>query len=74
MHGFHFLVWFLCVKSIRDTQCGYKLFTRDTAILLFSNLHVERWYVSGPFPAILGKGPWPKLGKNVRLNIKIGRN
>ena len=26
------------------------------------------------FPAILGKSPWPKLGKNDRLNIKIGRN
>ena len=29
---------------------------------------------SGLFPAILGKGPWPRLGKNNRLNIKIGRN
>ena len=29
---------------------------------------------AGPFPAILGKGPWPKLGKNDRLNIKIGSN
>ena len=28
----------------------------------------------GPFPAILGIGPWPKLGKNDRLYIKIGRN
>ena len=24
---------------------------------------------TGLFPAILGKGPWPKLGKNDRLNI-----
>ena len=31
-------------------------------------------YYPGPFPAILGKGPWPKLGKNNQLNIKIGRN
>ena len=30
--------------------------------------------LSGPFPAIFGKGPWPKLGKNNRLNIKFGRN
>ena len=29
---------------------------------------------SGLFPAILGKGPWPKLGKNDRLNIKFWRN
>ena len=27
----------------------------------------------GLFSAILGKGPWPKLGKKDRLNIKIGR-
>lgn len=43
MHGFHFIVWFLCVKNIRDTQCGFKLFTRKTAQFLFSNQHVERW-------------------------------
>ena len=29
---------------------------------------------AGLIAAILGKGPWPKLGKNYRLNIKIGRN
>lgn len=43
MHGFHFLVWFLCVKGIRDTQCGFKLLTRYAAIKTFSNLHVLRW-------------------------------
>ncbi|CAH1268128.1 ALG5 [Branchiostoma lanceolatum] len=43
MHGFHFLVWFLCVRGIRDTQCGFKLLTREAAIRVFSNLHVERW-------------------------------
>ncbi|XP_072466488.1 dolichyl-phosphate beta-glucosyltransferase [Notamacropus eugenii] len=43
MHGFHFLVWFLCVKEIRDTQCGFKLLTREAASLTFSNLHIERW-------------------------------
>ncbi|XP_046369430.1 dolichyl-phosphate beta-glucosyltransferase-like [Haliotis rufescens] len=43
MYGFHFLVWFLCVRGVKDTQCGFKLMTREAAILLFSNLHVERW-------------------------------
>lgn len=43
MHGFHFLVWFLCVKGIRDTQCGFKLLTRTAALKTFSNLHVLRW-------------------------------
>ncbi|KAL4230672.1 dolichyl-phosphate beta-glucosyltransferase [Mactra antiquata] len=43
MYGFHFLVYFMCVKGIKDTQCGFKLLTRESAVLLFSNLHVERW-------------------------------
>jgi len=43
MYGFHFLVWFLCVRGIKDTQCGFKLFTRPAALLTFTALHVERW-------------------------------
>uniref|UniRef100_A0A1B6E2H3 Dolichyl-phosphate beta-glucosyltransferase n=1 Tax=Clastoptera arizonana TaxID=38151 RepID=A0A1B6E2H3_9HEMI len=43
MHGFHFLVWTLAVKNIRDTQCGFKLFTREAARVCFSSIHVERW-------------------------------
>lgn len=43
MHGFHFLVWLLCVKDIRDTQCGFKLLTRKSARTIFEALHVERW-------------------------------
>uniref|UniRef100_A0A8C8SFU4 Dolichyl-phosphate beta-glucosyltransferase n=1 Tax=Pelusios castaneus TaxID=367368 RepID=A0A8C8SFU4_9SAUR len=43
MYGFHFLVWFLCVKKIRDTQCGFKLLTREAALRTFSALHIERW-------------------------------
>ncbi|XP_048388364.1 dolichyl-phosphate beta-glucosyltransferase isoform X2 [Stegostoma tigrinum] len=43
MYGFHFLVWFLCVRGIRDTQCGFKLLTREAAQRTFSTLHVDRW-------------------------------
>lgn len=43
MYGFHFLVWLFCVRTVRDTQCGFKLFTRDAARLIFSVLHVQRW-------------------------------
>ena len=28
--------------------------------------------MAGPFPAILGKGPWPKLGKMIDLTSKLG--
>ncbi|XP_043602372.1 dolichyl-phosphate beta-glucosyltransferase isoform X2 [Bombus pyrosoma] len=43
MHGFHFLVWFWGVRGIRDTQCGFKLITRESARVVFQALHVERW-------------------------------
>lgn len=43
MYGFHSLVWFFCVRGIKDTQCGFKLFTREAALKTFSSLHVERW-------------------------------
>jgi dolichyl-phosphate beta-glucosyltransferase len=43
MYGFHFLVWLFTVRSIRDTQCGFKLFTRSAARICFPNLHIERW-------------------------------
>ena len=43
MHALHFLVSFICVKGISDTQCGFKLFTRSAALLLFPSLHIQRW-------------------------------
>ncbi|XP_063231911.1 dolichyl-phosphate beta-glucosyltransferase [Bacillus rossius redtenbacheri] len=43
MLGFHALVWLLAVRSVRDTQCGFKLLTRRAARVCFSSLHVERW-------------------------------
>lgn len=43
MHGFHFLVWLFTVKSVQDTQCGFKLLTRSTIQKLFTIMHVERW-------------------------------
>lgn len=43
MHGFHLLVWMFAVRRIRDTQCGFKLFTRAAAERLFNLMHVERW-------------------------------
>jgi len=43
MYGFHFLVWFFTVRGIRDTQCGFKLFSRSAARMTFPSLHIERW-------------------------------
>jgi dolichyl-phosphate beta-glucosyltransferase len=43
MKGFHFILNVLGIKSIKDTQCGFKLFTRSAAQLIFPRIHVERW-------------------------------
>ena len=43
MHVFHSLVSTLCVSGIRDTQCGFKLFSRAAAQLIFPHMHLERW-------------------------------
>ena len=44
MYGFHFLVYVLCVRGIKDTQCGFKMFTRSAAARLFKIVHIDRWY------------------------------
>eukprot|EP01113_Clastostelium_recurvatum_P041531 TRINITY_DN6611_c0_g1_i1.p1 TRINITY_DN6611_c0_g1~~TRINITY_DN6611_c0_g1_i1.p1 ORF type:complete len:125 (-),score=21.62 TRINITY_DN6611_c0_g1_i1:21-395(-) len=43
MWGFHILVSVLGVRGIKDTQCGFKLFSRRAAQQIFPNLHIERW-------------------------------
>jgi dolichyl-phosphate beta-glucosyltransferase len=43
MHAFHFFVQLLVSSHIRDTQCGFKLFTREAALGVFPSLHLRRW-------------------------------
>ncbi|KAI7892355.1 nucleotide-diphospho-sugar transferase [Mucor mucedo] len=43
MRGFHLLVYILGIRGVEDTQCGFKLFTRKSARIIFPNMHVERW-------------------------------
>ena len=43
MKGFHMCVWIFGCKTIEDTQCGFKLMTRNTARVAFHSLHIERW-------------------------------
>ena len=35
-------------------------------------VHQFQFQNTGPSPAILGKGPWPKLGKKFDLTSKLG--
>eukprot|EP00002_Diphylleia_rotans_P012430 TRINITY_DN2430_c0_g1_i4.p1 TRINITY_DN2430_c0_g1~~TRINITY_DN2430_c0_g1_i4.p1 ORF type:complete len:204 (-),score=36.97 TRINITY_DN2430_c0_g1_i4:566-1177(-) len=43
MHGWHVLVGLLGVHGIKDTQCGFKLFTRTVACKIFPTQHLQRW-------------------------------
>ena len=41
--GFHVLVVAVAGPAIKDTQCGFKLFTRSAARALFGNQRTGRW-------------------------------
>ncbi|KAF3940017.1 hypothetical protein ABW19_dt0204764 [Dactylella cylindrospora] len=43
MYGFHTFLHVIGIQKIKDTQCGFKLFTRDTARLVFWECHCEGW-------------------------------
>ncbi|KAK6929338.1 Glycosyltransferase 2-like [Dillenia turbinata] len=43
MKGFHLVVILTAGPGIRDTQCGFKMFTRAAARKLFRNMRLKRW-------------------------------
>lgn len=46
MHGFHLLLWFMtpsATAKIRDTQCGFKLFSRPSLPYIIPYMHMEGW-------------------------------
>ncbi|EPS38436.1 hypothetical protein H072_7813 [Dactylellina haptotyla CBS 200.50] len=43
MYAFHTFLHVIGIQKIKDTQCGFKLFTRDTARLVFWECHCEGW-------------------------------
>ncbi|KAG8854880.1 dolichyl-phosphate beta-glucosyltransferase [Tulasnella sp. 330] len=43
MYAFHALLRTVGVSYIHDTQCGFKLFTRSSARVLFQSLHLHGW-------------------------------
>jgi dolichyl-phosphate beta-glucosyltransferase len=43
MRGFHLYVYIFGVRDIEDTQCGFKLFSREAAKSIFPSMHVEGW-------------------------------
>mmetsp|Transcript_5668 Transcript_5668/g.15923 ORF Transcript_5668/g.15923 Transcript_5668/m.15923 type:complete len:418 (+) Transcript_5668:54-1307(+) len=59
MHAFHFFVRCLCSSNIRDTQCGFKLFTRKAASVLSHNLHLRRWAFDTELVVVMERKGWP---------------
>jgi dolichyl-phosphate beta-glucosyltransferase len=43
MEAFHFFVGLLGVSHIKDTQCGFKLFSRDAAKRVVPNVRLNGW-------------------------------
>ena len=43
MRGFRVLVGVVAGDAVKDTQCGFKLFTRAAARVLFGNQRLQRW-------------------------------
>lgn len=41
--GMHTLVKFVLRNNIKDTQCGFKIFSREAAKRIFPTQHLERW-------------------------------
>ena len=40
---FNFLVRTLAVPNVQDTQCGFKCFTREAALLVFPLQRIDGW-------------------------------
>ncbi|KAG6765352.1 hypothetical protein POTOM_029387 [Populus tomentosa] len=45
MKGFHLVVLLTAGSGIRDTQCGFKMFTRAAARKLFTNIRLKRQFI-----------------------------
>jgi dolichyl-phosphate beta-glucosyltransferase len=43
MRAFHVFVSVLVSSRIHDTQCGFKMFTKNAALVTFESLHLHRW-------------------------------
>jgi len=43
MKAFHFFVTLTVSSKIKDTQCGFKMFTKSASYLVFQTLHLRRW-------------------------------
>lgn len=46
MHSFHLILWLMTppkTATVKDTQCGFKLFSRAALPAIVPNMHCEGW-------------------------------
>ncbi|CDO93253.1 unnamed protein product [Kluyveromyces dobzhanskii CBS 2104] len=61
MYSLHALVFIFGIRSINDTQCGFKLFNRKAVRAIFPSLHTEGWIFDVEILIIA-------LRKNIQIN------
>lgn len=79
---FHVMISFTGVTGIQDTQCGFKLFSREACRVIFPNQHIRKWCFD---PELLLIGRKKKMeiaevpvewydasGSNIRLFYTLG--
>ncbi|KAF3558057.1 hypothetical protein F2Q69_00010874 [Brassica cretica] len=68
MKGFHLVVLLAAGSGIRDTQCGFKMFTRAAARRLFTNIHLKRWCFDVELVFLCKRFNIPMLEISVKLS------
>lgn len=78
---FHLLVIISGVMNIQDTQCGFKMFSREAAKWLFPNQHIQRWCFDVELLAIANRKKmevaevpveWNEIpGSNIKISSMI---
>lgn len=61
MYSLHTLVYIFGIRTIKDTQCGFKLFNKNAIKSIFPYLHTERWIFDVEILIIA-------IRKNIKIN------
>lgn len=76
MHSFHLLLWLLtppATSRIRDTQCGFKLFSRASLPYIIPYMHAEGWIFDVEMLMLAESAvvPRPRESHNAKAGIRI---
>eukprot|EP00232_Nephroselmis_pyriformis_P007200 CAMPEP_0182894294 /NCGR_PEP_ID=MMETSP0034_2-20130328/24993_1 /TAXON_ID=156128 /ORGANISM="Nephroselmis pyriformis, Strain CCMP717" /LENGTH=328 /DNA_ID=CAMNT_0025028073 /DNA_START=111 /DNA_END=1093 /DNA_ORIENTATION=- len=68
MHGFHALVTMVIGGAVRDTQCGFKMFSRAAARAVIPNQRLSRWCFDVEWLYLAAAAPYPGEGGGGELD------